>query len=725
MLRSLCWLAVLAVGSIPPLHAEINTKKRLTVELICRKETFVEPQVRSVEWHPDSRRISYFRKQESRGEAKSALWMYDIAEAKETLLVDAAQINKKLELDSYQWSPQGNALLLQGENDLWLYNVQTRAFRRLTNDPEAEEVPTFSPAGDRVAFVKNNNLFAIELKTGLLEKLTQDGNEATLNGKLDWVYEEELANRASKRAYEWSPDGRKLCYLRLDEARVPQYPIIDFLSLSATVTWQRYPKPGEPNPVPSIHVVTLGKAASGITAARPNEPVEYIFPKFSWTPDSRAVAYMTLDRPQTELQLHLWAPDSGTDEVLLKEEDPYWINVFEPPLFLKASSDFLWWSERTGFCHLYRFGRDGKLVKALTAGNWMVDLSRQSPGLSEEKGWIYFVATEKDVRERHLYRTRLDGSRFERISGDSGTYSLNCSPDGSYLLTRFSSSAQTPVLLLLKADGSKVAEIDRPKDHLAEYNLAKTEFLELQAHDGSMLYARLVKPVEFDPAKRYPVIVNVYGGPGAQIVRNSWGSLTPISYLLAQEGYLVWSLDNRGSWGRGHAWEASIFKNFGQRELEDQLIGVSYLKSLSYVDPARIGVWGWSYGGYMTLYALTHASDVFRCGVAGAPVTDYRSYDSIYTERYLKTPEENPEGYRASAPLEAAASLQAKLLIVHGTVDDNVHMQNSIAFINALTRADRPYEFHLQAAEDHGFERNNGSKAYLMERLLDFFRRNL
>jgi dipeptidyl-peptidase 4 len=700
------------------------------VELVSQQGALISPGVSNVSWRPGSNQITYIRQKDTGPEALNALWGYDVSRGKEILLFDPTVGKEKLSVSSYKWSPSGDALLLGGESDLWLLEVKTGQKRRLTKDPEEEELATFSPYGDRVAFVKKNNLYALNLKTGLLEKLTGDGAEHILNGKLDWVYEEELAYRRSGRSYEWSPDGKKIIYLRLDENRVPEYPLTDYLSIHPHLIRQRYPKAGDPNAIPSVHVVAVGEHEIRTWTTPLNPQVEYVAPEYSWTADSKEVSFLTLNRAQNELTVHLWDPASGNDRELLVEKDPYWINSIEPPLFLRESQRFLWLSERDGWLHTYLYSRDGKLLRQLTHGNWCLDQpsslfqSTLTLEVDEKRGWIYFAASEKDPRERHLYRVRLDGTQFENLSKEPGTHSLNLSPDKHLLIETFSAVDQPTQLRLFRADGSFVATLDRPENRLGEYALAKTEFHELKASDGATLYARLVRPADFNPDKKYPLIVYVYGGPHSQLVQNRWGVTTLMDHLLAQEGFLIWSLDNRGSWGRGHSWETPIFKDLGRKELEDQLVGISYLKSLSFVDSSRLGIWGWSYGGYLTLYALTHAPDVFKCGAAGAPVTDWKFYDTIYTERYMRTPRENPEGYKSSSPLDVAGKLQAKLLLIHGTADDNVHMQNTMNLIDALAKARRPYDLQIQPGQMHGF-RGNVSRTYLNERLIEFFEKTL
>jgi dipeptidyl-peptidase-4 len=709
--------------------ARPQQKKMLTVEDFVRHpQDLYSMGARHASWRPGTDQVSYLVAEGKGAEAQTVLHLMDAASGSDRVLYRAAVKDHKVVLDSYIWSPRGNALLVRCGKEYCLLREADGTVKQITHDGGEKEDADFSPDASRLAFVKGGNIDVLNLTTGRARPLTTDGNGTVMNGKLDWVYEEEMANRATGRAYEWSPDGRMIAYLRLDDGPVPQYPITDYLQTHATIKMQRFPQPGDANPAATFHVVTVrGSAAKTWNFPLP-KGTEYLGPGFSWTLDSRRICVLTMNRDQTDLQVHAWDPVGGNDRVLVKEHDPYWINSLDPPHFLADGKRFLWLSERDGWLHLYLFDRQGRLLKQLTHGPWMIDhpffVDAPTFQVDEKSGWIYFVSTRKDPRQRQLERVRIDGQGLEQISKRAGEHSLDLSPNGEFLVDVYSNPVTPPVFHLRRASGEPLRILGKPVNHLGEYEMAATEFVEVKARDGSTLYARMAKPLNFDPAKKYPVVVYVYGGPHAQMVRDGWGVTSSIDQILAEKGYITWTLDNHGSWGRGHAFETPIFKNMGAHEMEDQLAGVDYLKTLPYVDTNRIGVWVWSYGGYFTLYLLTHAPQVFKCGVAGAPVTDWKFYDSIYTERYMRTPQQNPEGYKTSSPLAAASRLRARLLVIHGTSDDNVHMQNSINFIQALIQNGIPYSFYMQPGQKHGFA-GVAPNLYRMNRIVDFFAANL
>jgi dipeptidyl-peptidase-4 len=601
-----------------------------------------------------------------------------------------------------------------------------------------EEYATPSPDGKRVAFVRSGDLYVADVKTGRETRLTHTGSETLLNGRLDWVYEEEMGGR-SGRAFAWAPNSRALAYLQLDQSPIEPFPIVDFLPVQNSVAWQRYPKAGTPNSIVRLGVVGIDK--KGVAGPERLVSVDnedhYIAPQLAWTPDSRHVVFQHLNRAQDTLQLRLLlVPKKGEDALgaprtVLTERSDSFVNLLMTPRFHRRGKQFLWLSERSGFAHIYDCTLTGS-CRPVTRGPWMVDarvsFSRE-PGepfvLDERSGFVYFTATEKDPRERHLYRVRLDGTGYARLTREDGTHRTVLAPGGKHYVDTWSDADTPPRVWVSSRDGSKRHVIhDGAEAPILAFERGTLEWVELMAEDGSTLYGSLLKPDDFDPSRRYPVILSIYGGPHAQTVTKSWRHVSPRERLLASRGFLVWQLDNRGSAARGTAFESAVHRRLGQVELQDHLTGIEHLKTLPYVDASRIGITGGSYGGYMTLYALTHAPGVFRSGVAGAPVTDWRFYDTIYTERYMGTPEDNPEGYEAGAPLTRAADLEGELLIIHGTSDDNVHLANTMAFVAELIEADRPHRLILHPRQKHGF-RPREDRIARDRATLEFFERTL
>jgi dipeptidyl-peptidase-4 len=708
--------AVLAVAQLAAAPSA-TAKKPLTLEKIS------EPGNGPAGWAwRDATHVTWLVPQGVGAEAPATLWELDTATGKKTKLFEPATVRDRAGKDGMvsprggKWSPKGDALVVSFDHDLWLL-APGKGPRRLTNDADDEESPAFSPDGSRVAYVKKSDLWTLERATGRETRLTTTGTEHAFNGKLDWVYEEELANRRGSRSYEWSPDSSAIAYLRLDENRVPAFPVVDFTPVNGRVLPQRYPKAGDANAVPSVHIVDLTGKETASFAPAPDDV--YVAPELAWTADGKQVCFLLLDRPQTTLDVLLLPRTGGTPKKLLTETDAAWINAIEPPHFL-ADGTFLFLSERTGFFHLYRYAADGTLRNAVTKGDWMID----GPWAVDEKaGLVWFTATEKDPRERHVYRAKLDGTGFQRVTQEHGSHSLTLSPGGGSFVSTYSNVATPPKTAVHDAAGAVAAVLDDAPGPFSDYVLGSVEMGSFKGSDGTLFYTRLVRPADFDPAKKYPAIVFVYGGPHAQLVQDRWGVASGGDHYLASKGFLVWTMDNRGSWGRGHAFETPLLRNMGAQELKDQLEGVAELTKKPFVDASRLGITGWSYGGYMTLFAATHAGGKFKCAMAGAPVTDWKLYDSIYTERYMKRPVDNPEGYKASSPLEAAKNLSVKLLVMHGTADDNVHMQNSIDFIDELMKARKDFVFVPLPRQQHGPRKE--ALLYRNQRLVEWFEKNL
>ena len=697
-------------------------KKPITIDTLM-EHPHGEGAAPSPVWAPDGKRFAYFR--------GSRVLLYDAAAKSETelLSLDALEKaavpvpepqrfdwqNRRVNEESLEWSRSGRELLLSVRGDLFWFSLASGKWEQLTATPEAERDPKLSPDGTRVAFRRGYDLYSMDLATRQVTRLTDDGGPTLLNGELDWVYPEELDLGT---AYWWSPDSKHLAYLQFDTGHEFVYPQVALGGIRAVAEPERYPQAGTPNPEVRVGVVAAG-GGSGTHWMDLGEPRAALIARVYWTPDSSALAIERFNRVQNQRDLILAQAGSGASHVILQEADPYWINTNDLFRFL-SDGQFVWGSERDGFTHLYLYSLDGKQRKRLTEGNWEVT---ETAGVDEAHQKVYFLSTEGSPLERHLYSVKLNGKDLTRISQGSGTHSISMSPTAEYYLDTSSSLTEPPRTTLHLSSGADWV-VFREADHKLtdEYEILPTEIVQVRAQDGTLLYARLIKPAKVRAGEKYPVVVMVYGGPGAQEVRDYWQGAT-WDQLLAQRGFVIWQLDNRGSSGRGHAFESPLFRRFGKTELADQLDGIRYLTAQGFVDPARVGIYGWSYGGFLTLYSLFNAPDVFRAGIAGAPVTNWHNYDTIYTERYLGLPSENAEGYRASSPLEYAGKLKAKLLIAHNIEDDNVLFQNTVQIVEALERAGKVFHMVIYPQKSHGV--NGPLQKHLLQETTDFLEKNL
>jgi len=708
--------------------------KALTVERIYSQPSLSGRLTRGLVWTPDGKRLSYFETKGSAKEAKTELWEMDAAGGERRLLVASDKLESILPAEpskptqatglgrrapsQYQWAPDGAGILFQGPTALAWLDVKSQTERTLVSGKATLADPKISPDGRNVSFVRDHNVWLVNLGDGKEHAITQGGTEEVRKGELDWVYPEELE---IKTAYWWSPDSSAIAYLEMDERKVSQYPMVDFSSPSGDAEMERYPTAGGANPIVRVFVASLngGEPRAMDTGAE----TDIYIPRVNWLTDSKYLAVQRLNRTQTTLDLLIAEAATGKTRTALSENDPNWINVSDDLCFLKDGKRFVWSSERSGYRHLYLYDLEGKQLAQLTKGEWEVSAV---DAIDESKGLVYFTATEKSPLERRLYRVAFDGTGFARLTKDEGTHAPVFAPNASAFYDTYSNTAAPPRQDLYRADGSRIATINENKvAELADYHLSSVEFLTVKSRDGVQLNASIIKPPDFNPQKKYPVLVYTYGGPHAQVVRNGWGGANFLWHqLMAQKGYIIFSLDNRGSAGRGHAFEAPLHFRMGAQELSDQRDGVKYLRSLSYVDANRIGIWGWSYGGYMTLHAMFEAGDDFKVGFAGGPVTDWRYYDTIYTERYLGLPQKNEKGYQDSSPVKYARQLKGKLLIAHGTGDDNVHYANTLAVINDLIEAGKYVEVLAFPGRGHGVS-DPPARRVLMQRVTQFFLDNL
>jgi dipeptidyl-peptidase-4 len=674
-----------------------------SLELICRVKD------------PDTGRGVYQAVDPLTGESRLAMDPERLIQKLSGLADLARKAQPEAAVAGVTFSPKGERALFLHRGDIYETELLSGAIRRWTITPEAESGVRYSPDGAKISFVRDGNLWILFRETGREVAATTNGSRAAAYGVVDWVYQEEFA---LAQGYWWSPDSRAVAILRLDQSNVAEYPLVDWLPQHPVITLQKYPKAGGTNPVAALFYYRLDSGELRQLAVG-GVPDVYL-PRVAWTPDSLYLLVQQLNRRQNRLELVRMLPAAATWQVILTEQDSCWVNVHDALYPLRQRREFIWGSERDGFRHLYRYDLDGRLIGRITRGPWMVT---ELNGLDESQGIVYFTATEHSVRERHLYRVGLDGGPPRRLTADPGTHDILVSPDATRYLDAYSTDASPPEFRIGRLVWPLSGKTFRRPDPglLTPYGFSRWEYLKLRAPDGAELHARILKPPDFDAARRYPVLVYVYGGPHAQVVADSWAGAYYLWHQhMAQRGFVVFSLDNRGSAGRGKAWENAICRRLGEQELQDQLVGVEYLKTLPFVDARRIGIWGWSYGGYMTCLAMTRAAGVFQAGVAVAPVTDWLDYDTIYTERYMDLPQSNPDGYRQSSPVHFAGELSGRFFLVHGTADDNVHLQNTVQFSRRLIEAGKPFQLMLYPLMEHGI-RSPESRVHLFEAMTAFW----
>jgi dipeptidyl-peptidase-4 len=614
--------------------------------------------------------------------------------------VSAGDARQLAQRDTYHFNPQQTAVLINFGDDLFYYVLNSTTAVRLTNGPEEEFEEDFSPDGRLVSFIRGNNLYVVDVATGRERALTSTGGEKTLNGRLDWVYEEEVYGRGNKRGYWWSPDSTRIAFLSLDEKPVHIFPVVDHIPRRQVVEETPYPLAGDPNPLVRLGVVAAAGGAAKWVDTSMYEPADFLLVRVGWSPDSRRLLYQAQNREQTFLDLNAADAETGRTAKLFREKTPAWVEPFDDnPRWLKDGS-FLWRSERSGWSHLYHYAADGHLIKQVTDGKWEM---RGLDGVDEAAGWVYFHGTEHSHISEQVYRVRLDGTGLTRLTKVEGNHRASFNPNATLFIDYWSDINTPTRVYLFSSDGADVRVIDENRvEALKQFRLGAPEFMQVKTRDGFVMEAMMIRPPDFDPSKKYPVLEFTYSGPHAPQVRNAWGATTYMWHqLLAERGYIVWYCDNRTASGKGAESAWPVYKNFGVLELRDLEDGLSYLKSLPYVDGSRIGLWGWSFGGFMTSYALTH-SQSYKLGIAGGTVSDWANYDSIYTERYMLTPQHNPEGYRVSSPTGAAANLHGKLMLLHGAIDDNVHLANTLQLAYALQKADREFRLMLYPKSRHG-----------------------
>jgi dipeptidyl-peptidase-4 len=600
-------------------------------------------------------------------------------------------------------------------DDLYYYYFDGSKAVRLTHSTGAKELVTVSPDGKYLAYVRGNNLYVVDIATQTEHALTTDSSSLIFNGKMDWVYWEEIGNRHSN-AYWWSPDSKNLAFVRYDDTPVHKFTILDPLPVRQKVEATPYPKAGDPIPTVKLGVVPVAGGPISFVDLSGYSEGAMILTRAGWLPDGEKIYFYIQDRAQTWLDFCIAPRSGGTPTRLFRDKTRAWVDDPGPPHFLKDGS-FLLSSERSGWRHLYHFAADGKLQRAVTSGSWEV---RNLHRVEEASGWVYFSATKDNPIALNLYRIKLAGGAPQRLTTGAGEHRVSISPKANLFVDYCNSYDQPTTARLNRTDGTLARILDsNPVYAREEYDLGQRELFRIKTPDGFELEATLLKPPDFDASRRYPVWLTTYGGPHAPVVRDNWMGGRLRDRGLANLGFLVFQVDPRSASGKGVCSTWTAYRQLGVQELADVETAIHGLTKHSFVDAKRIGMTGHSYGGFLTAYALTH-SKLFAAGVAGAPVTDWHNYDAFYTERYMNTPQENPEGYKKTSVVASAANLHGRLLLIHGIMDDNVHVQNSLQLVRALQHADKDFELMVYPSDRHPIRNRHYQRL-----VLDFMRRTL
>ncbi len=612
------------------------------------------------------------------------------------------------------------------KSDYFVWDVNTKKLTMLSNGGK-QSLANFSPDGSKVAFVRDNNIYIVDIASGVENQITKDGKKNhIINGTCDWVYEEEFG---FTKAFFWSPDGNKIAFYRFDESNVKEYTLETYGDLYPKWETYKYPKAGEDNSVIEIHVYDLSNSYT--TKMDIGEETDQYIPRIKWTQDPKVLSIQRLNRLQNHLDILLADAENGDSYVMYSEENDYYINISDNLIFLTDNKRFLFTSEKSGYNHIYLYNMNGKLNKQLTSGNWEV---RDLYGWDKNRKLVYYQSSESSPLNRDVYRVNLKGE-MTKLSKKDGTNNASFSNNFNYYINNCSASGTPSVYTVNMSNGEEVRVIEDNsclREKLSQYKITKPEFFtfttpEITMPDGSQveLNAWKILPYDFDPEKQYPVLLSIYGGPGSQQVRNSWGGFNYMWYeMLAENGIMVVVVDNRGTGARGEEFKKMTYLELGKYETLDYIETAKYLGDLPYVNKDRIGIFGWSYGGFMSSNALFQGSDYFNTAIAVAPVTNWRYYDNIYTERFMRTPQENPEGYDNNSPINHVDKLKGNYLLIHGDADDNVHPQNSMDLFSALVKADKQFDFMLYPNKNHSIYGGN-TRYHLFNKMTQFLYEHL
>ena len=634
-------------------------------------------------------------------------------------------------IDSYMFSSDEKQLLIANNTnriyrhsftaDYFLYNLETKELNKIL---EQVQEPTFSPDGKKIGYVKENNIYIFDIASKTNSQITTDGKKnAIINGITDWVYEEEFA---FVRAFDWSKDSKKIAYIRFDESQVPEFSMSIFSKdLYPKIETFKYPKAGEKNSLVSLYLYNVdSKTTKKVDLSTYSD---FYIPRIEWTNDANVLSAKILNRHQDNLDLLFVDGTTAATKLVLNEKDKSYIDfVDKDNLTFLNDNSFIWTSELDGFNHIYWYDKSGKLINQITKGNWEVT---EYYGFDEKTQSVFYQSTEEGSINRAVFRMGLDGKNKTRLSQTIGTNAATFSPNFQYFINTFSTASQPTIYSLNESKTGKQLQVIENNEALVaklkEYNLPQKEFFVLKTEKGNELNAWIMKPKDFDSSKKYPVFMYQYSGPGSQQVNNEWGSYDDYWFaMLAQQGYIVACVDGRGTGYKGAAFKKVTYKELGKYEVEDQIDAAKVIGNYPYVDKSRIGIWGWSYGGFMSSNCILKGNDVFKMAIAVAPVTNWRFYDSVYTERYMQTPQENPSGYDNNSPINFVEKLKGKYLLIHGSGDDNVHVQNSMQMMEALIQANKQFDSQIYPDKNHGIY-GGKTRIQLFNKMTNFIKNNL
>ncbi|MCW3082719.1 MAG: dipeptidyl aminopeptidase/acylaminoacyl peptidase [Bacteroidetes bacterium] len=717
------------------LHTISAQKKDITLEDIWKTGTFHTNGVYELVSMKDG--IHYTTFDDNDKDAYILRYEYAKTSNPDTILKESTLKvdGKGISIDNYSFSPDETKMLISSEKEQiyrhstrennYVYDRKTKTLTPVSNG-EKQMYATFSPDGTKIGFVRGNNIFIKDLASGKETQVTNDGLlNNIINGATDWVHEEEFAFSV---AYFWSPDSKKIAYYKFDESKVKEFSFNEFNDQLYPSEYKfKYPKAGEANSIVTIHTYDLATTADKLMDIG-KETDQYI-PRIKWTMDANTLSIVRMNRHQNKLELMLANASTGATSIVYTEINDTYIDIHESEgdyvFFTADNKNFIIQSEKDGFNHLYLFDMSGKLVNQITKGNWDVV---EFKGIDEKTKTVFYIASETTATEKDIYSIKLDGSGKKKVSVEKGTHSPEFSEGMKFYVDTYSNANTPNTFAIYNSTGKQVRMMENNAalaETLKKFNTSPKELFMFKTSEGIELNAWMIKPTNFDPAKKYPVFLTFYGGPGSNKVNNSFDGRDYYWHqLLAEKGYIVMCVDNRGTMYRGVEFKKCTYKQLGKLEVEDQIETAKYLATLPYVDKSRIGTFGWSFGGYLSSLCITKGADYFKTAIAVAPVTNWRYYDNIYTERFMSLPQENASGYDDNSPINHVKELKGKYLLIHGSGDDNVHFQNSMEMISALVAANKQFDLFIYPDKNHSIYGGN-TRFHLYTKMTDFILNNL